>query len=509
MQLIFYKKQLFLGGATVNICVKIFGRRGEKMKFYEKLSVLRKKNNMSQEQLADRLGVSRQAVSKWELGSSVPDMEKMMQLCKILNCNLEDLVDDGVGASSQRKMQEMKITWREYYQEFLDFITKTLNMFWSMRLIEKLKCILEMFCIGFLLYFIWFMLGDMVFSTFYSILSIFPDIMYRIIVTVSSFIYQIFGIVAGFMILIHVFKIRYLDYFITVEDNDTTVKRMEAPIEEEVKKEKENSRRFIEKRKNTIVIRDPKHSTYGFFCILARIVIWFVKFLLILCAVPCVFCFVGFVFLASCALWYVKDGIFFLGIFLSIFGCLFVNYLVLKVIYQFVFGLKIPFQKIFMICMIGLFLLGFGVSISFCNYLTFDKIELDESLDMEETVHEIDMNDDLVLWFYGDKDVTFIEDNDLSNVQLKIEHMSSLEVDFSTYRQYLYRGSELKNRNFSVLHIALYNKDGVIEEINSLLEYIKKKKQIELDNCYEYKVIVYASSLNIQKLKDNYQELYG
>ena len=60
------------------------------MKFYEKLVILRKKNNFSQEQLADRLGVSRQAVSKWESGRSYPDMDKIMLLCDILDCNIYD-----------------------------------------------------------------------------------------------------------------------------------------------------------------------------------------------------------------------------------------------------------------------------------------------------------------------------------------------------------------------------------------------------------------------------------
>ena len=49
------------------------------MKFCDKLSKLRKNNNMSQEQLADKLGVSRQAVSKWESGSSLPDMAKILE----------------------------------------------------------------------------------------------------------------------------------------------------------------------------------------------------------------------------------------------------------------------------------------------------------------------------------------------------------------------------------------------------------------------------------------------
>lgn len=65
------------------------------MRFSEKLPKLRKNNNLSQEQLAEQLGVSRQAVSKWEAGNSYPDMEKMLQMCQILNCHLEDLMDDG------------------------------------------------------------------------------------------------------------------------------------------------------------------------------------------------------------------------------------------------------------------------------------------------------------------------------------------------------------------------------------------------------------------------------
>ena len=71
------------------------------MRFCDKLSKLRRQNNITQEQLADRLEISRQAVSKWESGTSVPDISKMMELCNILNCTLEDLLDDGVIGSSK------------------------------------------------------------------------------------------------------------------------------------------------------------------------------------------------------------------------------------------------------------------------------------------------------------------------------------------------------------------------------------------------------------------------
>lgn len=47
---------------------------------------------MSQEQLAEKVNVSRQSVSKWENGEAYPEMHNMLQLCKIFNCKINDLV---------------------------------------------------------------------------------------------------------------------------------------------------------------------------------------------------------------------------------------------------------------------------------------------------------------------------------------------------------------------------------------------------------------------------------
>lgn len=52
------------------------------MKLSENLKNIRKENNLSQEQLAEKLGVSRQAVSKWESGQSYPEMDKVLLICK-------------------------------------------------------------------------------------------------------------------------------------------------------------------------------------------------------------------------------------------------------------------------------------------------------------------------------------------------------------------------------------------------------------------------------------------
>ena len=68
----------------------------EKMSFGENLQCLRKQRDITQEQLAEQLEVSRQSVSKWESGASYPEMEKLLQICSLFNCNMDTLMPGDV-----------------------------------------------------------------------------------------------------------------------------------------------------------------------------------------------------------------------------------------------------------------------------------------------------------------------------------------------------------------------------------------------------------------------------
>ena len=61
------------------------------MNIGERITTLRKEKDISQAELAKRLSVSRQAVSKWEQGSSTPDTERLIQLAEILDTEVEYL----------------------------------------------------------------------------------------------------------------------------------------------------------------------------------------------------------------------------------------------------------------------------------------------------------------------------------------------------------------------------------------------------------------------------------
>ena len=64
------------------------------MSFAENLQAVRKERKITQEDLAELLNVSRQAVSKWEQGTGYPEVEKLIVLAKVLNVSLDYLVSD-------------------------------------------------------------------------------------------------------------------------------------------------------------------------------------------------------------------------------------------------------------------------------------------------------------------------------------------------------------------------------------------------------------------------------
>ncbi len=78
------------------------------MHFEKNLQLLRKMTNMTQETLAEKMKVSRQTVSKWESGSILPEVEKLIDLCKIFHCSLDQLLQGNMDYSSEA-YSEIKI----------------------------------------------------------------------------------------------------------------------------------------------------------------------------------------------------------------------------------------------------------------------------------------------------------------------------------------------------------------------------------------------------------------
>lgn len=78
------------------------------MKFYEKLIILRKKALLSQEELAEKLDVTRQTISKWELGQSKPDIDKLQMMSKLFEVDVNMLTNEDISLEDKAETKEDK-----------------------------------------------------------------------------------------------------------------------------------------------------------------------------------------------------------------------------------------------------------------------------------------------------------------------------------------------------------------------------------------------------------------
>ena len=95
----------------------------------DKLSKLRKENNYTQEQLADILGVSRQAISKWESNITYPETDKLIRMSELFNCSLDYLLKESEESDNKKQHNEEILFFRKHLRE-----RKSEKIVWGMPL---------------------------------------------------------------------------------------------------------------------------------------------------------------------------------------------------------------------------------------------------------------------------------------------------------------------------------------------------------------------------------------
>ena len=79
----------------------------------KKIVNLRKKNNLSQEELAEKVGVTRQTISKWELGQSKPDIDKLQMMSKLFEVDVNTLTNEDISLEDKAETKEDKNNKKE------------------------------------------------------------------------------------------------------------------------------------------------------------------------------------------------------------------------------------------------------------------------------------------------------------------------------------------------------------------------------------------------------------
>ena len=456
------------------------------MNLADNLKRIRKENNLSQEQLAEQLGVSRQSVSKWESGQAYPEMDKVLQLSRMFNLNIDDLLNQDIKEISKEKQSKLMIN--KYIDDFLAFITKTIDMFCSMRFKQKIKCLFEQCVIGCLLFILFLLFGTICSEVLYGILSIFPYMVRNVIYSICESIYFVFAFTFGTILLVHIFKVRYLDYYIIVKEKDETLNEENA--QGIVGDSKQSKKVYLEKKKEEIIIRDPKHSEYRFISGVLKGLLFIVKGFTLLIAICFCLSLICFVMSFIISFLIIKTGVFFLGVILALIACIIVNIIILFTLFNFILNKKTNLKVLLFIFIGSIILFGIGIGLGVIGFTNFDYIDdTNNSLVYKADEFIVSMREDLVLCdlYHGYNSIEYVVDN-RSDVKIVYKHTELFDIYHRVEDNYLYLDVISSDSNYFKMSRE------IISDINN-------RKIIDYDN---FKIYVYASEENINKLKNNH-----
>lgn len=509
------------------------------MSFEKKLQSLRKKAGLSQEELANQLGVSRQAVSKWESGSSYPEMDKLILMTKLFKCTLDDLVNDDVKeietTNKSKKVQTTK-------DSLLEFITKSISMFTSMKSTSALKCLVEIavFIFGLVI------VTAIVFEIGVGILDSMFSIVYPLTLFLAN-VYLIVLIALDLIIIFQFYKIRYLDYYDEIVYQQSVkndlVKNTEAKNDQkanekakENEEEKKNQRISLShKDKERIIIRDPEHKPLAFLSTISDVIIFIYKCVLRFITIPFLFLLVFLIIGLVILIYLVSYNTVFIGASIACASAILLNVLVIRTLSDDLFKGKFPIKIMSILFLVSLVFGGIGAGLSI---IACKNIEFREADTLTKVSEVYEYNDKLYLNFMGATDgmIVFEEDDTLDDVLITFEYdsrifkyelsnpagdasyllLSRMMVDDYSSKQLIDEFLNNLKKNL-VLSYGLYGGTPIVKikanekHIKKLISNISEKNDINVEEKNINGIIryrVYSIDTDVNDIKACYQDDY-
>lgn len=450
--------------------------------FSDNIKKIRKDHNLSQEQLAEELGVSRQAISKWESGAAYPEMDKIITICKKYNCNIDDLLHSDI--KEVKGEEETKKNINKYIDEFFKFITDSVNLFIRMKFGSKLKFLFEQAFIAFVLWIICSIIhGVLGLVVSHSPLNLLPFKIYNGITGFLGAIYALVTFIVCIIIMVRIYKARYLDYY----EQEVVEKADEEDTSVDKKIEVDNNKISL-KKENKIIVRDPKTTDHYFLNGLLKIFLIGIKFFVLwielgLC-VGLVTIGIGFVlsFLVR------NTGIFFVGCLLGCLSSAVALSVIIILLFNFIFNRKSNKKLMIYSFVTSILVIGMSIGMVTIGSINFDIVN--EPKEVKTNTFEIDMHDN-----------SFLSHN--YKIEYIIEDRPNIRVEIETDKQLTTTYNVNSNGNINFYNYVERPMELVREEIKGLNE--KKIYPFYPD----FNVIkVYANSSNIEKLKTNQNNYY-
>lgn len=454
------------------------------MNFASNLQKLRKRENMSQEALAEKLDVTRQSVSKWESGATYPEMDKLISICKIFNVDMDTLVNGDVEEESKQE-KDSSINTKDLLNKFNILMKKIVCLFESMSFKEIIEFLVTVFLLILLISagtiakdIIENLIGT---NLLYGITYVGPTLntIFRLIVDI---LYIFFSIV----IFIYVLKIKYLDRIKIKENTDKEI----------VIKEKEKRVEEVEK----VIIKDDNSNSLS--KTLAKIMIYIIKFFIICFLVAPLICIIVLAVILGFEVLFVFKGLPLIGILLWTIVALIISAICFEVPLNFVINHKNNYKRIMITLLISLIIIIIGSIIFAFEFFSLTYVDnLPKNVKTKEITETVPMSNDLKMVEYYHNDVEYVVDDSLTD---------KIEVTVTYYDYLIDNNIEVKLHNNNLLiYISSPKEFSFKKVIDKISDDIKDGKIYNYDKLNEYKVTIKASRNNIDIISKNNLDFFN
>ena len=456
------------------------------MKFGENLQKLRKERGISQEQLAEQLGVTRQSVSKWESSASYPEMDKIVAICNIFHCDMDVLINKDI--TEERDKKDASKVVKVGFKNIADYIKKTIYLFEHQSFKDIIKmiaqvmiiiCVILCFSIPFMLF------KEMVVSLFYTgdnWFSIFFSRFWNFIFNAS------YGILA-IATFLYIFKVKFLDgEEIVIEEVNESLDTIDD----------DNSQDTVKDNKKKKIIKVKRTEGFSLLDLLSKAITLclkvFLLFLLIPAIIGVIMLIIAFVLLVILFF----RGVFLVGPIFIALGITVFCLIVIELILDFIFNLRFSRRRVIITIISSVVVSAVGLGLSIWYFLNLNVVNDVPNNFKQETQEEVYMMNDELLIQYGWNYIKFVEDESMTNqIRVRIDYYPD------------YTAAELeKEDNEIFINYDTINSIRINEVTDSIINNLKKNKLYTYDKLGTVSMTITSSKNNIEKLKENYNKQY-
>ncbi len=451
------------------------------MNFNEKLQRLRKEKKFSQEELAEMLDVTRQSVSKWESGQTYPEMDKLLAICKIFNCTLEELTNDEIKEVSSEK----KSGFKSILDSILELVSKSYHMFTHMHFGELVRCIFMMVIVGIILGLVNIPLNAFQYSIYDILYSFGSTMIAEVLSKIINFLLDAAYCVGYVLLFIYIFKIGFLDKyeFVMIESK----KNSEEPKDEIVEEK--------EKIREEKIIKEYRTPNFAFFETLGKISMFFIKIFLIFFSIPFIFTLFGLFSVLVLDVYLIFEGIKYFSFPILIIFSIILNILFIIFVCNFIFNKKQKFRLLLIIFIISVAGLGAGSGLLLLDIHNTEIVSgLPSEIRKINNTYEYTYEDGLFFDYWND--IEYAVDNNLKD-RIHVSMDSYEGINRIRIEQYE-DGYHFYDNQVDI--------ENMMNFIDTIIVNLKERKIYDFNYYEKTKLTVTASERVINNLRKNLSE---